>query len=110
MYTYKIRFTLNGHTETQVDHYKASNIASAYEKCLRKYPEAKLIKGIIEGSYQDAHGVIRRGTIVYDAPSTVRITVKPAPKEEQSTFDFLETLSSGKTAQLKDQNAKQRGN
>jgi hypothetical protein len=106
MYTYNIRFTRNGETETINGHYKASCIAAAFEKCLRRNPDAELIEGKIEGSYRDAYGVVRRGTIVYAPPSTVRITVTPGPNEEQTAFAFLETLSAGGPHQLRNQNAK----
>jgi hypothetical protein len=91
VYTYHIEFIRNGATETV--HYRAKNVISAFERCLRRFPDAKLIKGRVQRSYRE-NGKICCDVITYDPPSTVRIPAEPAPNEEQLAFGFLEKLSS----------------
>ena len=91
MYTYHIEFTRNGATETV--HYRARNLISAFERCLRRFPHATLIKGRVQVSYIE-NGKIYCRITTYDPPSTVRIPAEPAPNEEQLAFGFLERLLS----------------
>jgi hypothetical protein len=93
MYTYEVEFTQDGATESQTVQYKAANVKSAFERCLRRFPHAKLIKGRVQRSYRE-NGKIYYSVTTYDPPSTVRIPAEPAPNEEQLAFGFLEKLSS----------------
>ena len=86
--SYHVRFVRNGETEPQVVRYLVGGMANAFAKCGRRFPEAKLIEGWIEGSYADG-----RGITVYAPPSTIRIVAEPAPEEEQTVFDFLQEIS-----------------
>jgi hypothetical protein len=88
MHTYHVRFVRNGETEPQVVRYLVGGMANAFAKCVRRFPEAKLIEGWIEGSYADG-----RGITVYAPPSTIRIVAEPASEEEQTVFDFLQEIS-----------------
>jgi hypothetical protein len=91
VYTCRIEFTRNGATE--IVHYRAWNVISAFERCLRRFPHAKLIKGRVQRSYRE-NGKIYCDVTTYNPPSTVRIPAEPAPNEEQLAFGFLEKLSS----------------
>jgi hypothetical protein len=89
MHLYHVKFIRNGETEPQVVRYRVGSIVSAFDKCLREFSGAKLVKGWVKGSYRDGHGIT-----VYAPPSTVRIAPQPALKEEQTLFGFVEEISS----------------
>jgi hypothetical protein len=88
MHSYHVRFIRDGETEPQVVRFRASSIASAFDRCLRKFPQAKLIEGRVEGSYKDGCGIT-----IYAPPSTVTIVARTAAKEEQPVFGFFEKIS-----------------
>jgi hypothetical protein len=79
-----VKFIRDGETKPQVVRYRVGSIGSAFDKCLREFSEAKLIKGWVEGSYKDGHGIT-----VYAPPSTARILAEPALEEEQTAFEFF---------------------
>jgi hypothetical protein len=81
MHLYHVKFISDGETEPQVVRYRVGSMVSAFDKCLREFSEAKLIKGWVEGSYKDGHGIT-----VYAPRSTARIVAEPAPEEEPDTL------------------------
>ena len=86
MKTYRIKFTYDGEGEAQVRRYEATSPGQAFEKCLRKFPGAKLLEGWCEGRIAG----ITHGRITYAPPSTVRVVAEPAPKEEETNFPFYD--------------------
>jgi hypothetical protein len=84
MRPYYVEFVRGGETESQIVRYRVGSIGSAFDKCLREFSEAKLIKGWVEGSYKDGHGIT-----VYAPPSRARIVAEPALEEEQTAFEFF---------------------
>jgi hypothetical protein len=88
MHFYHVKFIRNGEAAPQVVRYRVGSIVSAFDKCLREFSEAKLLKGWGEGSYKDGHGIT-----VYAPPSTAKIVAETALEEEQTLFGFLEEIS-----------------
>src|SRR5262245_23100671 len=93
-YHYNVRFTLNGEPPRTIV-YLDDCVAGAYAKCLRRFPEAKLLGALVRGCYMEAK-ILRVGVTTYEAPSTVRIVAEPGPPEEQTVFPFLTEISSSK--------------
>jgi hypothetical protein len=74
-----------GTTEAYVRSYEAINAGQAFQKCLKKYPGARLIEAWREGGYLDGYGIT-----TYQPPSLVKVEAEPAPKEEQILLHFPE--------------------
>jgi hypothetical protein len=72
-----------GATQSCVRRYDATNAGHAFQKCLKEYPKARLIKGWKEGGYQDGWGIT-----TYEPPSTVTIEAKPGTTFEQMGLDL----------------------
>ena len=83
MKTYDVKFSYDGEGEPQVRSYQATSPGHAFTKCLREFPDAKLIEASREGGYLDGYGIT-----TYQPPSTVRVVTEPVPKAEQTTFPF----------------------
>jgi hypothetical protein len=93
MHLYHVKFIRDGETKPQVVRYRVGSMVSAFDKCLREFPEAKLIGGWVEASYKDGGDIT-----VYEPPSTARILAEPAPEEEQTSFGFFEEISRDRDA------------
>lgn len=78
-----VKFIDEGTTEPYVRSYEAINAGQAFDKCLKKYPKATLIKAWKEGRYLDGYGVT-----TYKPPSTVKIEAEPGAKEEQMKLNL----------------------
>jgi hypothetical protein len=93
MHSYHVKFIRNGETKPQVARYRVGSIVGAFDKCLRTFPEAKLVEGWISSSYKE-NGETFCGKTVYAPPSTVKIAAEPVSKASQTHFGFWpETLS-----------------
>jgi hypothetical protein len=91
LHAYRIWFTRNGETKSEVKPFDALNPGSAFAKCVRKYPGCRLLEAWLEGRLVTGGGVVCR--LSYAPPSTVRIIAEPTPNEEQILFGFFEELS-----------------
>jgi hypothetical protein len=81
-YTYSIWFTRQG--ETRVKQFKATNPGSAFAKCFKKHPDAKLLGGKLESSLGANHG-----RISYEPVSVTTVNPLTAVKTEEVRFSFF---------------------
>jgi hypothetical protein len=82
MNVYSVKYD-EGATGPYVKKFKAINAGQAFQKCLKEYPEARLIEAWREGSYKDGYGITS-----YQSPSMAKVEAEPAPGKEQMKFDF----------------------
>jgi hypothetical protein len=86
--TFYVKFYRNGEIEPRVIYYRDTSIVGAFEKTLRRFPDAKLIEGWTESFYEG-----ERAFTKYTPPSTARIAPVLAPQWKQTVFNFFEEIS-----------------
>jgi hypothetical protein len=94
---YWIEFVCPGDDQTRIEKFEAASPTHAFARCLKKYPEAQLLKGWREG-FLAGWPV----SIEYDVPpSTAKVEAEPEPKAEEIKFPFWDgCLGKGRLTEL----------
>jgi hypothetical protein len=86
--TYTVQFIREGDSEPRVQNFKAANAGDAQAKCLREYPDARVLRATREGRLVGVGGWCH---INYEAVSTTKVELLPGALEvKEMTFPFYD--------------------